>query len=143
MKQRIEVDPELAHLLGDAGDEPPTTDDASDSDPVGDFVFEQRYGIAPPGPVPGPRSVEEIGKTLDSLRADLAVSPSAAKQAFYRKMAAAAELYAPDTFASEFLAGAASCDDIAMRAAVKKLVQEHKDEVVAAGGSLEKLLGLN
>jgi hypothetical protein len=134
------IDPLLAHLLGDAGDEAPISDDGSDSDPVGDFIFRQRYGIDRPGSVPGLRSVEEIGKALDSLRADLATAPSEAQQAFYRKMAAAAELYAPGTFAEEFLKGAAENDDGRMRCAVKSLVAQHKEEIIVADGSLEKLL---
>jgi hypothetical protein len=146
MNYRERLDPVLKDVLGDEEpDEQPIGGDVGsldDSDPVGNFRHLLEYGIPAEGATPEPKTITQISKALDNLRKDLATAPSEAKKAFFTKMAKSAEEYCPGSFAADFLAGAAACDDNAMRGAVRKLVREHEAEVRAAD-SLVSLLGLN
>ena len=145
MNYRDRLDPTLKDLLGDEEpDEQPIGGEtgADPLDPVGAFLHQLQFGIPAEGGKPGPRTITQISKALDNLRADLAVSPSAEKRAFFTQMAKSAAEYCPGTFAEDFLKAAAANDDEAMHGAVRKLVREHESEIRAAD-SLESLLGLN
>jgi hypothetical protein len=143
MNYRDQLDPTLKDLLGD--EEPDEQSIGGETgadplDPVGAFLHQLEFGIPAEGATPEPKTITQISKALDNLRADLAESPSEAKTAFFTKMAKSAEEYCPGSFAADFLAGAAENDDARMRRAVKTLVTQHKEEIIAADGSLERLL---
>jgi cell division septum initiation protein DivIVA len=78
------------------------------------------------------------------LRRQLGNPARAKRFADLPKLLKAARVYYEETdFAREFLEGAVAQDDARMRRAVKLLCQEHREEILEANGSLEKLFGLN
>jgi hypothetical protein len=130
MGNRDNLDPVLRDLLGSDSDD--VAAGPEPRDPIGDLFHRQEYGIDAPGARPSPKTPTEISKSLENLRRQLAVSPvTPEKQAFFEKMANAADVHETSAFVRKFLRGAAEGDDTAMRAAVRELCQEHREEILA------------
>jgi hypothetical protein len=133
MKQRLEVDPLLAHLLGDASDET-AIDDAPDCDPVGDFRHQLEFGIPVEGATPSEPvkklSAVEISDALNKVRQAIGGNDGYAKRLAklnlpLAAMAASAPEFLPeDSPAVEFLQAAAAGDDSAMKHALRRMGTE-------------------
>jgi hypothetical protein len=126
---RHEVDATLKHLLGDPRDDEPITG-SEPRDVVGDFFHEQQFGVPKDGAKPLPLTIEQIAKSLTSLRQALRTSPSSSRKELLAKLSAAAQEYCPEnSFVCQFLKAAAAADDEGMKVAVKSLIEANKTQV--------------
>lgn len=150
-KQLDAMDPMLRHLFHDASEEEPIN--GTDSlDPTGQVIFEHVHGLSATARTAQTLSVDlysektvaaergattaltipEIEKALNTLREQLGARNPAFDNRFadLPKLLKAARIYCEETdFAREFLEAAVARDDQGMRSAVRKLVQENREEL--------------
>ncbi len=165
MDHRAKMDPSLKHIFGDAANEQAPTEDMPERDLVGDLIHRQQFGVGAPNATKSPSvdpyaekstldtdllatttplTIPQIEKALETLREQIRNPALAKRFGDLPKLLKAARAYCEETdFAREFLEGAVAQDDARMRRAVKLLCQQHRDEILEANGSLEKLFGLN
>jgi hypothetical protein len=126
------LDPELAHLLGDANDEPPITDDDSDFDPVAAFRDQIQFGIPARGGDPSAPikklSVVEITDALNRVRQVIGAGAHSALAGRLKKFPIAAMAQSAETYLEDdspvraFLKAASEGSDDGMKAAIRKII---------------------
>ncbi|MGA2248726.1 MAG: hypothetical protein ABSH48_27540 [Verrucomicrobiota bacterium] len=123
------MDPVVASIVGinePCGSLAGDTD--KDAHPVADLIHRNVYGMPTPGSKPGPRSVEQISKSLDLVRrAITGESPFAERLRKLKfplaQMAASASEFLPEgSPAIDFLKAANSGSDEGMRAAIRRAI---------------------